>query len=86
MRLAIVFLLILILAGFSVELYLMVKERSQLVEKIGGLNNRLEALVKENINLRSEIEYFSHPENLEKELRSRFNYKKPDEKMLIIVP
>ena len=86
MRLVIVFLLILILAGFSVELYLMFKEKNQLWDKIGGLNNRLEALVKENVDLRSEIEYFSHPENLEKELRSKFNYKKPDEKMMIIVP
>lgn len=86
MRFVIVFLLILILAGFSVKLYLMFKEKNQLQDKIGGLNNRLEAMVKENVDLRSEIEYFSHPENLEKELRSKFNYKKPDEKMMIIVP
>ncbi len=86
MRLVIVFLLIVILAGFSVELYLMFKEKNQLQDKIGGLNNRLEAMVKENVDLRSEIEYFSHPENLEKELRSKFNYKKPDEEMMIIVP
>ena len=86
MRLTIIFLLIIILAGFSVELYLMFKEKNQLQQKIGSLNSRLEALIKENVDLRSEIEYFSHPENLEKELRSRFNYKKPDEKMMIIVP
>ncbi len=64
----------------------MFKEKNQLQDKIGGLNNRWEAMVEENVDLRSEIEYFSHPENLEKELRSKFNYKKPDEKMMIIVP
>ncbi|NCO15467.1 hypothetical protein GW816_00990 [Candidatus Wolfebacteria bacterium] len=51
-----------------------------------NLNSRLQALLKENADLQSDIEYFSHPENLEKELKSRFNYKKPGEKMMIIVP
>jgi len=40
----------------------------------------------ENSRLRAEIDYFSIPENLEKKLKTEFNYRKPDEKMLIIVP
>ncbi|MBI4085357.1 MAG: hypothetical protein HY432_02535 [Candidatus Liptonbacteria bacterium] len=30
--------------------------------------------------------YYTNPNNLEKELRARFNYKLPGEKMIIIVP
>lgn len=37
-------------------------------------------------NLRSDFLYYSNPDNLEKELRARFNYKQPGEKMIIIVP
>lgn len=40
----------------------------------------------EGVRLQSEYEYFSNPENLNKELRSRFNYTLPGEKLLILVP
>lgn len=40
----------------------------------------------ESADLKSEYEYFSNPENLNKELRSRFNYTLPGEKLLILVP
>lgn len=42
--------------------------------------------LEENNNLlRQEIDYFKNPANLEKEARSVLNYKRPDEKMAIIV-
>jgi len=37
-------------------------------------------------NLQLEMQYLANPLNLEKELRAQFNYKKPGETMLIIVP
>jgi len=40
----------------------------------------------DNRELASDINYFSNPENQEKELKSKTNYKKPDEKMIIIIP
>lgn len=36
--------------------------------------------------LTRDFDYYLHPENLEKELRARFNYKAPDEKTIILVP
>lgn len=36
--------------------------------------------------LEADYQYYQNPENLEKELRSRFNYHSPDEKLIIIVP
>ena len=86
MRVLIIIILIIILTLILIELYFLIKERNQLKADLDNLNSRLQALTKENAELQSEIEYFSHPENLEKELRSKFNYKKPDEKMMIIVP
>ncbi len=45
-----------------------------------------ESIKIENENLASDISYFSNPENQEKELKSKTNYKKSDEKMIIIIP
>lgn len=86
MRLSIVIVLSIILIVVLVQVYFIFKERNQLNAKMNDLSTRLETLSKENDDLQSEIEYFSHPENLEKELKSRFNLRKPDEKMMIIVP
>jgi len=36
--------------------------------------------------LLGDIEYFSNPKNLAKELKSKFNYKNPGEKLIIVVP
>jgi cell division protein FtsB len=36
--------------------------------------------------LNAELRYLANPANLEKELRARFNLRKPGEKMIIIVP
>lgn len=59
----------------------LVKEEKFL--KVEAEANTLEA---ENERLKGEINYFSNKDNLEKELRSRFNYRKPDEKLIIVVP
>jgi len=86
MRVFIVIILSIILSAILAQSYFFVKERNRLKTDSDNLNSRLQALLKENADLQSDIEYFSHPENLEKELKSRFNYKKPGEKMMIIVP
>lgn len=86
MRIVIIIIFSVILIAVSVQIYFIFTERNQLKTELDEINKRLEALLVENAELESEIEYFSHPENLEKELRVKFNYKKPDEKMMIIVP
>ncbi len=86
MKFIIVIVLLIALIGISVQIYFMFKERNQLKTELDNLNSRLTALTKENSDLQSDIEYFSYPENLEKELKAKFNYKNPDEKMMIIVP
>lgn len=81
-----IIILSLVLIGVSAQVYLILKESNGLKEDLDDLNGRMEALAKENTNLKSDIEYFSNPENLEKELKSRFNYKEMGEKMMIVVP
>jgi len=40
----------------------------------------------ENSKIAEDVEYYSNTDNLEKELRARFNLKEPGEKLLIIIP
>ncbi len=86
MKAALVVILIMVLAGLLVQVYFIFKEKNQLQAKIFDLGERLDFLKEENASVKSEIEYFSYPANLEKELREKFNYRKPDEKMIIVVP
>ncbi len=86
MRVAIAVTLLLIVIGGGAELYILIRDKSALTAQIGGLKNRLDLLLAENATLRADILYYSHPENLEKELRKKFNYRKPDERLLIVVP
>ncbi len=86
MKVLVIIILSIILIVVLIQVYFILKERNQLKTELNGLSARFDSLLKENNDLQSDIEYFSHPENLEKELRSRSNLRKPDEKMMIIVP
>ena len=72
-----VILMIVLLATWT-QIYFIFKELSQSKEKFGILKAKADNLISENAKIKSEIEYFSRPENLEKELRSKFNYKNPE--------
>ena len=50
------------------------------------LQARLDKAKADNGKFQAELNYYLNPANLEKELRARFNYKSPDEKLIIIVP
>lgn len=54
--------------------------------EFGSISASLNKLDAENEKLQSDIEYFSNPHNLEKEARSKFNYRAPGEKMIIVAP
>ena len=55
-------------------------------QKIKGLKNEVEALEEENKKLLQNIEYYKTDEYKEKVARQRFGLKKPDEKVMVIVP
>jgi cell division protein FtsB len=62
------------------------EQRKKLSQQIENEQEKLTTLKQENGRVLSEIEYFQNKENLEKEFKSRFNYRKPEEKMYILVP
>ncbi len=76
--------LIVVVSGFQlVRLY---AEKSDLHRRLGELNETIDTLTTENTKLEGDVEYFGNDENLEKELKSKFNYVEPGEKLMIIVP
>lgn len=62
-----------------------VQER-QLGADLAEIEARLTKAKYDEANLQAEVQYLASPINLEKELRARFNYKKPGETMIVIVP
>ena len=86
MRILIIILLCIATIGIGAQVYFLAGEKNILQANLAEITSKLESMQKENSNLKTEIEYFTKPENLEKELRGRANYKKSGEEMLIIVP
>jgi cell division protein FtsB len=76
-------LLLFFVGGEAVKDYLEYKKDFAEAEK---LKADMSVLKKENEELKEDINYFNDPYNLEKELKSKFNYKREGEKMMIIVP
>ncbi|MBI4993877.1 hypothetical protein HZC33_02910 [Candidatus Wolfebacteria bacterium] len=86
MRKIIIIILSIIAFGLFIQIYFIFKEKNKLKDKFESLSFRAENIKNENEKIKSEIEYFLLPQNLEKEFRARFNYKKLGEKMIIVVP
>ena len=63
-----------------------IKEEHSLAEMFSGVDARLEQAKTQEQDLSEKMNYLTNPANLEKELRARFNYAKPGETMVIIVP
>lgn len=82
----IIFFLLIAILGIFAGLFIFYRKNADLNKELLTSQKKIEFLEKENGEIKSQIEYYSHPENLEKELRSKFNYRRPDEKMMIITP
>lgn len=68
------------------QIYNLDFERRDLKREMATVVDELDLVEADNSNLLSQIEYFSNPRNLEKELRARFNYRLPFEKLIIVIP
>ncbi len=70
----------------AVEIYLLWGQKRDVAT---GFAEEQAALLKVQAThdaLENDIQYYGNQDNLEKELRSRFNYRAPGEHMIIIVP
>lgn len=71
--------------GFlSLQLVRLYTQNSELDAKASLLGNEIQELDSENQNLESDIDYFAESENLAKELKAKFDYKRPGEKLIKI--
>lgn len=81
----IVWAAIAVLAGFlSIQLYRMYFANGEADAKLSEVNIQLEKLKTENEQLKADISYYAEPENIAKELKGKFDYKKPGEKLIKI--
>ena len=76
--------LFIILVGY--EVYVFYNVRGQVNRELKELQDKVEQARQDQAKLQEELQYYRQPENLEKELRARFPYRKQDEKLIIIVP
>ncbi len=81
---AAILFIVLVLVGTKVYSFFM--QEQQLSGDLADIEARLTKAQYDETNLRAQVKYLANPLNLEKELRARFNYKKPGETMIIIVP
>ena len=75
-----------LLAALSFEIYSTLLRQDEASRQLEELNSQLQKARLDQVQLQSELKYYGNPVNLEKELRARFNYREPGEKLIIIVP
>lgn len=86
MKIFLVIISLVFLSFLAAELYSFSARQHSLKSDFQEAKTRLEKLKTDQASLEAELEYLSNPLNLSKEMRSRFNLKKPGENMIIIVP
>jgi cell division protein FtsB len=80
-------LVVVALAGLLAwGLWNLLGDKQELQSELSELRQKVGALKDENSALEGSIDYYSHPQNLLKELKSRFNYREEGEKLIILVP
>jgi len=85
-RTIIIIILIILVIISGIELFFLFRDEKKVKNELSQINQKMQSLNEENQNLRAQIDYYSDPANLGKELKAKFNYRRPDEKMMIIVP
>jgi predicted PurR-regulated permease PerM len=86
MKIASIVVLSVFLILVGVQVYSFVAEEGQLGSQLANVQQNLTKSQAQETSLQQETQYLANPANLEKELRARFNYKKPGETMVIIEP
>ena len=85
-KVIITLLIILFVGVMGFWIFQLYAQKVSLEKELLEVNNKIQPLNEENKKLAQELDYLKNPDNLEKELRSQFNYAKPGEKLIIIAP
>jgi cell division protein FtsB len=86
MKLALAVFLFIVLVFVGWQAFGFWRQESSLNANLSDVESRLATAQSDEADLQAETQYLANPANLEKELRAQFNYKKPGETMIIIVP
>jgi cell division protein FtsB len=73
--------------GFTgYEIYGLVQDYRDFSDESAAAESESEALREENEELKGRIEYLAKPENLINEIKSKFNYRLPEERTILVAP
>ena len=86
MRLAIIIILVVFICLTAYQDVRFYNEWRDVRLKYVSMQSKLQTLKKENAKIEEDLYYYQNPENLEKEIRAALNYKKPGEKVIVVVP
>ncbi len=86
MKIVAAVILVFVLIFVGGRIYSFFAQERQLSSDLADIEARLTKAKSDEASLEAEMQYLADPVNLEKELRARFNYKKPGETMIVIVP
>ncbi len=86
MRFFIALFLLIVMAFIGLQSYNLYQQQADLTIKKSELEGQATALMLENKKFDSDIDYFKNDINLTKELQSKAGYRKPDEKMFMLLP
>ena len=86
MRFFITLFLAIIFVFAGVQAYRLKQQRTELIQKDAALTAQASLLAAENSRLEADLEYLKSDANLTKELQTKFNYRKPDERMFMLIP
>lgn len=79
-------ILILTVTAVGYQVYCIDKKRRALNAEYEKKTLEYTTIEAENGSLQDKLDYYAEEHNLEKELRARYNYRAPEEKMIIVVP
>ena len=86
MRVLGIVLMVVLLVLLGAQIYSSLVTQNELRKELTELQEEFQKAQLSQTQLQEDYEFYSIPENLEKELRARFNYRAVGEKMIIIVP
>jgi hypothetical protein len=86
MRFFIALFLLIVMIFIGIQSYKLYQQEADLSIKKSELDAQASALIVENKKFENDIQYFQNDLNLTKELQSKAGYRKPDEKMFMLLP
>lgn len=85
-KIAAAVILVAVIWVLGAQIHSFLGRQRELNGEFAEVGSKLKKAKIDSEKFQANFDYYSNPANLEKELRARFNYKQPGEKLIIIVP